>query len=308
MPTLDVRSFEDSFVIHFGGDFERINAYTLASALVGVADAAKAANAVINPGYDIEVVVEALGHGSFRAKVRALYKGAGNLFTRDNLKAVVLSVIAAFVYERTLASDRDVTVHVNEGEVIIEQGDTRIIVPRDVHEAKKDVEDVPEFRQGVGRAVKAAEDDSSIDDMGFSSEDEPEPPLKIPRERFALVSEPLPRYAEVREIEEHTTVRIIRAILERSRRRWEFVWNGIRISAPVADQAFYDDFFAHRITIAPGDALEVRLKLRQSLNRDIGVYINEAYEVVEVIQHIPRAQQDNLELEASGDTDSGVDS
>lgn len=298
MPTLDVRSFEDSFVIHFGGEFERINAYTLASALVGVADAAKAANALINPGYEIEVVVEALGRGSFRARVRAVYKEAGNLFTRDNLKAVVLGVIAAFVYERTLAPDRDVTVNVTATEVVIEQGDTRIVVPREVHDAKAEVEDVPEFRQGIGRVVKAAEDDPAIDDIGLATEDQDEPPIKVPRERFPMIAEPLPRYAELREVEEITTVRIIRAILERSKRRWEFVWRGVRISAPVTDQAFYDDFFAHRITIAPGDALEVRLKVRQSLTQDIGVYINDSYEIVEVLKHIPRAEQDNLELAA----------
>lgn len=298
MPTLDVSAFEDSFVIHFGGEFERINAYTLASALVGVADAAKAANAVVNPGYEIEVVVEAFGPGSFRAKVKAVYKGAGNLFTRDNLKGVVLGVIAAFVYEHTLAPNADVTVNVTEAEVVIEQGNTRIIVPREVHEAKEQVQDDPQFRSGVGRAVKAAEDDPAIVDIGFGTEDDPEPPIKVPRERFALISEPIPRYQEdePREVEERTNVRIIRAILERSRRRWEFVWNGVRISAPVTDDGFYDDFFAHRITIAPGDALEVRLKIRQSLNADIGVYINEAYEVVEVVKHIPRAEQDNLEL------------
>lgn len=297
MPTVDIREFEDAFVIHFGGDFERINAYTLASTLVGFADAAKAANSIVNPGYEIEVVVEALGQGSFRASVRALYKGAGNLFSQENLKAVVLAVIAAFVYEHTLAPDRDVVVNLGDEEVIVEQGETRIIVPREVHDAKEEIEDSPEFRTGVGHAIRAAEDDPRISDIGFGTEDDPKPPVEIPRERFALISEPLPRDDETREIEETTTVRIIRAILERSRRRWEFVWNGVRISAPVTDDAFYDDFIAHRITIAPGDALEVRLKVRQRRDPTTGIFLNDGYEVSEVRNHIPRAEQDNLELE-----------
>ena len=73
MPTMTVGTFEDSFVIHFGTELPRVNAYTLATTLVNRADAA---NAAIYPGYDIEVVVEALGSGSFRTTVRAVHRYA----------------------------------------------------------------------------------------------------------------------------------------------------------------------------------------------------------------------------------------
>jgi hypothetical protein len=45
MGVLRISQLEDSFVIYFQSDRERINAYTLASTLVAIADAAKAANA-----------------------------------------------------------------------------------------------------------------------------------------------------------------------------------------------------------------------------------------------------------------------
>jgi hypothetical protein len=51
--TLDLADVSDTIVLYFGGEAARINAYTLAAAVSGVADAAKAANAIINPGYDI---------------------------------------------------------------------------------------------------------------------------------------------------------------------------------------------------------------------------------------------------------------
>ena len=57
MSTLRVTEEDNAYVIHFESDLKRINAYTLASTLVALADAAKAANAAINPGYDVEVVV-----------------------------------------------------------------------------------------------------------------------------------------------------------------------------------------------------------------------------------------------------------
>jgi len=43
MPTVEIARFESSVVIHFDTEDTRINAYTLASTLVALADAAKAA-------------------------------------------------------------------------------------------------------------------------------------------------------------------------------------------------------------------------------------------------------------------------
>lgn len=296
MTTINIREFEESFVIHFGSEFHRINAYTLASTLVALADAAKTANLSINPGYEIEILVEALGPGSFKAQIRAITKSAANLFTGDNVKNIVLGVIAAFIFEYTLSPNKDVKVIVNTDEVVIEQGDKKIIVPRQIHAATEEAKKSSAFRGSVGRAFEAVERDSQIASLGLTAKfDDPQPDLLIPRERFPSIAsnlEVLP-LDDTREITEITTVQIMRAILERSRRRWEFVWQGIRISAPVLDEKFFADFAAHKITIAPGDALEVRLKLRQRKDAATGIYLNDpnGYEIIEVIKHLPRQKQ-----------------
>ncbi len=91
MPTVAIRDFGDHFVIYFGSADRRINAYTLAATLTNLADAAKAANATLNPGHEIEVVVEALGAGSFRAQIRTVYREAANLFSTDSVRQLVLA-------------------------------------------------------------------------------------------------------------------------------------------------------------------------------------------------------------------------
>src|SRR5690606_42133860 len=92
----------------------------------------------------------------------------------------------------------------------------------------------------------------------------------------------------------YTTLFRSRAILERSKRKWEFVWQGFKISAPVLDEMFYDDFFAHKVKIAPGDQLEAKVKIYQIKDEDTGIYSNDRYEVVEVIKHIPHIEQGDL--------------
>jgi hypothetical protein len=295
MAIIHVQEFEESFVIHFRGDFTRINAYTLASTLVALADAARAANASINPGFDIEVLVEAFGQGSFRAKIKAVYRAAANLFSTADLKQFVLAIIAAYIAQQAFAPDQQVKVTVATDEVVIEQGDTKVVIPREVYNAVEETKHVPEFCRNIGRAFDAVERDQNVSAFGISTRvDDPTPPINIPRDRFpALSLASMVEEGETREFVETTELQIMRAILERSRRRWEFVWRGIRISAPVLDERFYQDFFAHKITIAPGDSLDVRLRVRQRKHPDSGVYVNDpnGYEVLEVVKHIPRPQQ-----------------
>lgn len=295
MPTLAIREFTGAFVIHFTGEATRINAYTLASTLVGIADAARAANAVLNPGYEIEVVVDALTPGSFRATIRAVYRKAGNLFSARTLRELTIGVIAAFIYEHTLAPSHQITVNVTATEVIVVHGSERIIVPRDIYEATKEVTKSPRFRKGVADAARAVAADNTVRSFALTPEGSSAPPIPIPRERLELIPEFLaPPEGEERVLEVVTDLRIIRAILERTQRRWEFIWNGIRISAPIVDDRFYDDFFAHRITVAPGDLLRVRLRVFQRVDPRHGMFLNTGYEVTEVISHSAGQQQTDL--------------
>ena len=297
MPVIDVKEFEEDFVIYFGGEPKRINAYTLASSLVSIADAVKSANSLINPGYNVEVVVEAFGEGSFKVKVKTLYNGARNLFSKDNLKTITLSVIAAYVYQHTLSPGVEINVIVNKNEVVIEQGEKKIVIPREVHDCVKEVEKSEKFKQSIGKTFEAIEKDREIESFGLTPKmEDKEPLISIPRERFTLLSNPPEVEDNQRSVVEIADLHILRAILESGTRKWEFVWRGIKISAPVLDDKFYSDFFAHKIMIAPGDSIEVKLKIYQSRDEDTGIFTNNRYEVIEVIRHIPRMKQTTIEV------------
>ena len=123
----------------------------------------------------------------------------------------------------------------------------------------------------------------------------PPPEFLIPHNLIRDIeidAEPEP---EERVIQEQCDLQIVKAILQRSARKWEFMWRGVQISAPVLDDNFYSDFFAHNITIAPGDELRVRLAITQSRDPQTGIYTNVDYRVVEVFEHIPRVKQTSFE-------------
>jgi len=162
MRVIDIAQFENSVAIHFDTDDTRINAYTFASTLVALADAAKAANTTLNAGCEIEIVVEALGPGSFRALIRALYSSSRNLFANQIVMGLVLGVLGNYIYERTLAVDDKVTVEVKTDEVIIQKGNDRVVVPRNVYDATRRVEKNPQFVKAITRTFEAVAADEKV--------------------------------------------------------------------------------------------------------------------------------------------------
>ena len=220
MRVVDIGQFENSVVIHFDTDDTRINAYTFASTLVALADAAKAANASINAGGEIEIVVEALGPGSFRALIRALYSSSQNLFANQIVVGLVLGVLGNYIYERTLKVDEKLTVEVKTDEVIVTRGNDRVIVPRTVYEATRRAEKNPEFVKAMTRTFAAVAADEKVKALGLVERmDSPPPAIPIPRSTLLTLAAEVPQDPDTRVVTEHAELQIVKAILKKSNRK-----------------------------------------------------------------------------------------
>lgn len=294
MAIYEVRQEVDRFVLYFETPRHEISAYALASSLVNLADAVREANSIINPGYRVEIVVEALETGSFKATVKTVFTHAKNLFSHTAVQTVIWGIVSTHIYETVLKQDSSPKIIVSAEMVVIESGNDKIIVPKTIYEAKKQVEKSERFNNAIGKMFDAAGSDPNVTGFSLSEDSESPPPLIIPKEKFAIFRTENILDENSREIVELTQVEINRAILERGSRRWEFFWRGVKIAAPILDKRFFDRFFAHEITIAPGDALEVALKIIQEKHPDSGIFINTRYEIIEVYNHIPRLKQSSL--------------
>jgi hypothetical protein len=295
MATFEVHREVDRFVLYFETPRHEISANALATALVGLADAVREANATVNPGYRVEVVVEALSPGSFKATVKTVFTQARNLFSQTAVQAVIWGIVSTHIYEKFIKSEAPPKITVSEDLVVIEIGKDKIVVPRDIYEAKKQVERSERFNNAIGKVFDAAVSDPNVTGISLTEDNEnAPPPFVIPRDKFMIFQTEQLVDESSREIIEVTQVEINRAILERGTRRWEFFWRGVKIAAPILDERFFDRFFAHEITIAPGDALEVALRITQEKNPDSGIFVNVRYEIIEVYGHVPRLKQTAL--------------
>ena len=290
MATLDLTNARDSdFVIYFGGEPKEVDTYTFANALVAISDSMRAINAHVNPGYAVELRLEAVAEGSFQAKVKEHAKSIKDAlkFTGVN---VILPIFVSWFYSHVIDPD-DVNVTVKTDEVIIQKGKDRIIVPRTAYNQAQTLPRDGKVAGSFAKAIEAVEGDAKVTSLGilrdFKKSDEP-PAVMIPRADFARVRAIAERQeGRTRTRPQDAVITIIKAVYGKSDRKWEFVWNGVKISALIRDPIFLADLKQRRYLIGTGDALDVVLSIEQVWDEEANVWLNIDYSVSHVKRHIP---------------------
>lgn len=286
MYTVDLLEFDDDgFVLHFGGRTNEVDALTFGNALVSIAEAIRAINQQINPGFALEIAIDAVGPGSFRARLKTAKKTLKNLFSANIPRDIIIALLTTFLWEKVISPDEPPKIIVNDNSVIIEHGSDRIIVPREAYDAKAKVEANPTVNRHIARAMEVLEADPSVESFGIAKGlRDPEPVIEFPRWTFAIIRQNAsPRPEEGSRYEDHeVVVSVHKAVFERSTRKWEFIWNGFKISAPILDQTFFDRLEARKVAIKQGDAFKATLRVHQIFDKMTGNWLNEKYEVIAV--------------------------
>lgn len=284
---------DDTIVLHFGSSSQGIDAYTLAEALTGFADTALAVSATIDPGTEIEILVEATGPGSYRTQIRRIKKDYGGLLTIGG--TVFWGVVSNVVYDATLKkADPKPEITVSTDEVIIKHGNDTIIVPRKVHEATEHAKKNPAVQRGLSKTFAAIEADKNVTDFGITgSIADPEPLIRIPRAEFPPVvtfEVPPEEQPKERTVKERARVIVLKPWLNRSKRKWSFEWNGVPMSARIADTDFLDRLDRREVLFGSGDALDVEITFKQNYDAALGVFVNDqsSFVVTRVVRTVPR--------------------
>jgi hypothetical protein len=292
---------EDTIVLHFGGSEGTIDAYTLANALIGFADTAYAVNETIDPGQEIEIIVEGTGPGSYRTVIRKLKKGFAGGVLSGIAGTILWNVVSNVIYDATLkAVDPKPQIIINTTEVIIKHGPDTIIVPRTVYDATENAKKNPAVQKGLKKTFETLEADPHVTDFGITgSIGDTKPLIKIPRTEFPLVVEPIVDIVEQpqeRTRKERARLVILKAWLNHAKRKWSFEWNGVPISAPITDKEFLDRLDRREHLLGSGDALDVEITYKQEFDPVLSVYVNDpnSFKVTRVIRPVAREIQRRL--------------
>lgn len=298
MGTIDLRRFDqDQIVIHFGGELTSVDAYTFANSLVSFADTIRAVNDTINPGQNIEIRLDAVGPGSFKAVVKRIRKGLGGFLSRAPENAFWAIVAVAIIDPQF---DNNSTIEVREDHVLIHKGNDTIIMPREAYDNWSNVKQNPHVIKNIQRTFETVEKDENIENFGLTPEIQDESPLvQIPREDFPRLSKPPELTTDEtkrRHQKNKATVIVLKPWVDASSRKWSFEWNGVPVSAYLRDNKFMERVKTHEIRFGNGDALEVLFEYYQDYdNRGIWENDTSSFEVTEVYTFLPK-NSDRIEL------------
>lgn len=292
MADVDLRSLPDGeFVLHFGGRPSEVNAFTFSNSLVALSQALQEINRQINPDFSIEITIDGLGTGSFRAKLKTVRKSLAGLFKHCYGDQILIGLLLMLI-GRELFPPEQITIIVNDDSYVVQQGGDRIILPKEFGEARMRITNEREIKKHIIRTFEVLQEDPSVTDFGFAGHIHDETPLAlIPQSDFAKLSQEGDGDSEARHThDERTKVTVLKAIFERGARKWQFVWNGVKISAPIRSDAFFDRMASREYEFGQGDVLDVTLRITRIRDEMAGVFINDKYEIIEVhgLEKVPR--------------------
>jgi hypothetical protein len=293
MADIDLRAMpENEIVFHFGGRANEVDAFTFSNSLIAFGEAIQEISRQLNPELRISVTIDGVGPGSFRARIKTTTNFLGGLF-KTHAKEMVIGVLSGIIVDMAMTSHD--TIIINDSEVIIERGSDKIIVPRTVYDARQKLTDQRRVENHISRAFGVMENDPSVTDFGILGHLSADFPIAIiPRESFPRISlievDEDPKDG-LRHKDYRAVLTIVKAIFQRGNRKWEFVWQGNKISAPIRDEAFFGKLASREIWFAQGDEIDSTLRVHQTLDDINNVFVNQSYEVIEVFDVKHKSRQ-----------------
>lgn len=313
MDHIDLTHFHDDegFTVQFIGPQGLIAVDTLVETLSGFHEALETISHIVDPNFDIEVYVDSVSPGSVRIGVKLKKKLnkvgmaalAGAVLTTmvPKPREIVTGLFTNYLYDQ-IKPDEKCTVVVSTENVTVKGSHCDVTIKREVYDLTPALQAHPKVANGVKRALQAVNKDTAVTGIGVSTKPSSKPVVFIERASFSSAidrvsakariglmteadAEATPHEAMVyqtRSQTARTSVVVLKAWLVRSRRKWSFNWQGLKISAAIEDPDFFDQLEARSIALRQGDALDADLAIVQRFLPAANVWENVSYTVIKV--------------------------
>lgn len=272
--------------VKFGGQIDQVDVNTFTRVLLDYATVAQAAGREVDPNISLTASVTAVRPGCLIVDLSIVTDGIGGLFkdpetSLQTLSAVVTVAGGFYGLKRFLGRHgkpvRTEDVGADGVMVTAEDGRTTIVNNGTINlymgsEAAN---------KAVNSSFSSLEGDNRIEEIEFRSDDETV--FRATQDEFPqIASSPSYEGAETRHQTEQTDLTVVKPVLARSsKRKWEFIWRGVKMSANITDR----DFIDQRLMEEPfyvGTVMNVTLDITQRYDSDARAFLNIGYEVTHV--------------------------
>jgi hypothetical protein len=293
-----------SFRIKFEKDQHSINAETYVQSLISLSTIIREVNYQSGNAPAVAVNVLAQDAGSFDVALELVEVIRNNHSLIVNgvavLSGIVTTVVGVIQLKQHFSKADDTKTEINGDQVNIKDTNGDVIfqtnnITYNLYKNNQAVNDA------VSSQFQAVANDEEMEAVTITAGDSV---VRLEKEDFETLAEK--RIIEVEDTEEVTVpaqLTISKLVLDNSERKWEFVYQGTKVSAKIDDDSFWKKVFAGEVSFANGDILVGDLKIIREYDSVLGAYLNKDYSVLNVRQHLPRTNRTQTSIEDIEKTD-----
>lgn len=280
----------NDFKIIFDSDKHEVDIETLIGCLMHTSNIIQEVNKSLETEKKIEVKIKALEKGSFEVHIELVEKLIESLFSRDNItiaSEIVAVVGGLYSFAKWLRgekpqkikpqNDGNIEITNNKGEITIIKGNVY-----NVYNENKNV------RDSISKQFSVLEKSEGISGFKFESK---EVETHISEKDFGAVATRLDTLDNeqkdpIKEILTDIKILIIRPSFV-SDLKWDFVYNGQKLSAKMEDEAIMD-IINQGEEFSKGDYMLVDLEVIKYYDNELGVHLitKDSYKILRYKEHI----------------------
>jgi len=293
------------FTIKYDGKTNEIDADTFIYTLNNFNELLKEVNQQINSitskDTEIKVKIKSFSPGSFDVNIdiiSSLGKTLLSIFSKDNVEysAALMAIVGGlFSYRQFLkGKPPKATKELSDNKVEVTNDEDKTATVDSVFVVLTTADRGQKINEYTGNIFAYMAKDENI--TSFNILDKNKKSLfKAPSTEFETIGgnvhfdDKTHRY-----ITKQATINIFKIVME-VKHRWSFIYDGNRISALMIDESFFG-LIDNGLRFGKGDALFVDLKIKQEFDKSVNTFVNKEYEILKVLKHIPRGEQQKLDL------------
>lgn len=284
------------FSLYFGKQSDEIDASTLAESISSFSTLIAEINRDLETGKKVEFKIKAFRPGSFEVPCEMIEVVIAGLLASPEVNHLPTILKTAWEMIKLKLSlegkpPREVRTEDNSTAIITESGNVTYVDKRTFNIFQNNTIAV----EALEKQFEALARDDEVTDFKLLIPSESMPLIDVPSEQFLVLAEKQHFSDEDKKtLVDKTKLNLLKVVFDK-RYKWEFYNQGVKIAASIRDEAFLDRV-ASGERFGKGDILVAELQVNQVFDRTLNAFINKSYEILKVIDHIPKPEQLGLEL------------
>lgn len=284
--------------IVFNGESQLIEANTLINSLIHFTNIVQEINKELShDSKKVEVKIKALPEGSFIVdfviQASDIFNQIRGLLTPSNMSYaadLVEVTFGIYAVAKWLKGKKPNRIENKDNVIVIENSNGEVntfdFKGANIYLTNNYI------REAISKSFETLESDSNVSGFELLNNNN-EKILEIESAEFVeLTQNDFTSEKTEKTLLENANMHIIALDLE-LKKKWDFYYNGHKISAKVKDPS-YQEIINKGERFGKGDVLEVELEIKQEFNEDVNTFINKSYSIIKIKKHIVKPDQPTL--------------